>query len=359
LVLYDKIPVEKNFISGYRYMPGKIRYKRIFNGKVLFDNTFQVNNMGFISNVDFKHSKTSDTYRFIVLGDSFTSGEYISESWPSKLNYEFNSDSINYEFYSFALGGGGFLNSYNQFFYEVIPNYNFDAVILAIFGDDIKRDMIYADCVNGEVFYYRSTEIIKQIEDFERIEFNRNIGAVLSDFDSEKNLLDLGALQRPYPIMSYVLNSLFMRELNQKRLAYYKEIAVVNNTNSETVYCSNDFIKRYGLAKYNYFIDMVNYCDENSKPMILVSIPGKELVEWYKEEPLVINQELEFLSDTFNLYYFDTYPQFAKLSEESLDSLFIYYDGHWNQKGSDYFSEIFSTYLHDNIFLIKSKSLLD
>jgi hypothetical protein len=66
-----------------------------------------------------------------------------------------------------------------------------------------------------------------------------------------------------------------------------------------------------------------------------------------KKGASILQNELKFITDTFKLSYLDTYPFFEKLPQDTLDSYFIRNDGHWNQKGCDYFSVKVSEYLVD------------
>jgi hypothetical protein len=51
IVIYNKAPLYMHHFSGYKYFPGEIRYARVLNGKLLFDNTFSVNKKGYVSKI--------------------------------------------------------------------------------------------------------------------------------------------------------------------------------------------------------------------------------------------------------------------------------------------------------------------
>lgn len=345
-VIYNKSPLYVNHISGFKYFPGEIRCARVLNGKLLFDNTFSVNNKGYVSDIDFEFQKDPKTYRFIVLGDSFTAGEYIQMAWPSRLNtYDFG-DSVRYEFYSFALGGSGFAKWCNQFLYEIIPDYEFDAVIIASFGDDFKRDMLYGDCKNGKVMYYKSNTLLDSVS----LNADKINWVEAAQYNCNSDLLIRNSLPIGLPLQNVIYEFLNQFEISKKNLEYYQLISTKKDVNSVS-YCGNDFINRYGQQKFDYLSEVLTYCLQNKKPVVIASVPSLELIELSRHEEFVLNKELEFIADTFNLQFFNSYPYFSKLEQDKLESMFIKNDSHWNQRGSDYFADALYVFLKDSVLL--------
>jgi hypothetical protein len=285
--------------------------------------------------------------RFIVLGDSFTAGEYLQTSWPSRLNTYAFGDSVKYEFYSFAMGGSGFAKWYSQFFNEIVPNYNFDAVIIAVFGDDFKRDMLYGDCKNGKVMYYKSNTLIDSLS----INADKINWVEAAQYNSNNDLLARISLPNGLLLQNVLFELLNHFEISKKNQDYYKSISIKKDNSSDS-YCGDDFISRYGQQKFDYLSEVLTYCSQNKKPVVIVSVPSLELLEWSHYDDFVLNKELEFIADTFDLKFFNSYPYFSKLKQDKLDSMFIENDGHWNQCGSDYFADAFYLYLKDSILLI-------
>ena len=139
---FNKQCLSPDLIKGYRWIDEDIRMLKIVNGNSVYDRIFRPNNAGYVSGKDYNFKKEDNIYRFIVLGDSYTAAEYIDSPWPDKIEMTINKpdDSLKYEFYSFALDAAGITNWHSIFFNEIVLQYEFDALILAVYDDDLYRN---------------------------------------------------------------------------------------------------------------------------------------------------------------------------------------------------------------------------
>lgn len=140
----------KNFaaydsIHGFNYIADSIRFTHIVNDSVVSDHTFNHNNRGYFFPKDYQYKKTGEKVkRIIVMGDSYTAAEFLDHPWTERVNqYLSEKESYNMhetEIYSFSKSGYGLMNWHSIFFRDIVPHYEFDALVLAIFDDDLDRD---------------------------------------------------------------------------------------------------------------------------------------------------------------------------------------------------------------------------
>jgi hypothetical protein len=356
LLLMSENPITYDCISGYKYRGEKVRFIRLHDGETIFDNTFVVNNNGYVSSKDYMPKKNEEVYRFIVFGDSFTSAEYLVQNWPSRIEENMNStnDSICYEFYSFALSGIGIANWEKQFWKEIVDIYEFDAIIFAIFGDNLQRDQLIAysdeygcyynyissdiDCANYKDFLDSEPEVFTKSEN-EIDDFLRNQDA--------KQLFNYESFVFPY-IADILYSRLSAYEakikwdVKMRDLYSYDSINLVNHNNT----LNNNSL-------WKFFISVKSYCEPLNTPIIFVTIPVLDLIMLNKsqEKENLLQIELKYIVDSLDFYFYDSYPTFGSLDSLSIENFFFQHDPHWNQSGSDFFEQNFRHYLQKKVIL--------
>jgi hypothetical protein len=113
------------------------------------------------------------------------------------------------------------------------------------------------------------------------------------------------------------------------------------------------FIEKYGSEKAEMLFSMLEDLRKNNKEVILASVPDQYGLELSRSGKRTIpSAELQFLSRKFGTRFLDGYQWLAEQGKP--EDFFLPMDGHWNQKGSDYFAEgIFgiltsSIHIHEN-----------
>lgn len=356
---FNKPCAHADLIRGYRWENDSIRIVKSVNSTVVYDRVFLPNNKGYVSDKNYSFKKRPDTFRFLVLGDSYTASEYLQTPWTDQIERIINEkDSIfSFEFYSFALDGIGLSNWHSIFFNEMAPNYEFDALILAIYGDDLYRDfyMMFADDTNVYGSYFKSRP--ENIEDFEK-NYKKNmysVGKIMNDntinknlklnnFSTEDNIIknNLYLLIKTHSILQSIEYN-----LNRKRYleGFYKQ------SNKDKNNLSIDLVKsKLGVANFKMLEEIFGYCNENKKTVIIANVPHIEIVKQnnYKNCKSTYQLESEVISDYYHALYFDSYPLFQKLPYDSLQSFYLKHDAHWNQKGSDFFSQNFAQFINEH-----------
>ncbi|HAA51877.1 MAG TPA: hypothetical protein DCE43_19320 [Planctomycetaceae bacterium] len=137
-------------VLGYRLTANPTRMMIIgSNGVIESSGTFRGNNLGAPDNDDFFPARGPDNRkRFVVLGDSFTSGLYMERSWPDIAESLSQQGNSPIELLNFSIDGGGVAN-WQQVLTRIIvaDGYDIDGVIFAVYGTDLSRPFTFWDQV--------------------------------------------------------------------------------------------------------------------------------------------------------------------------------------------------------------------
>lgn len=347
---FNKSCASYNPLVGYKWKPSeRCRMVRVDAGEVLYDNKFSTNNMGYISKYNYSNSKKDTAVkRFMVLGDSFTSGEFIETPWPDKIQELLNKDSINnVEIYSFGVNGGGLANWCAVFFNEIVPIYEFDGVIIADFKDDLFRDYMVFH-MDGEFAY---TGYLNELPDSnssmdDRIKNNfSKTFYILDDSIIDEMIRNRNELSFFHPtIPSLHVVTRISQAISSYYYQHFVESKVIANSTS-----MEEWMNLYYGKKLDRLDQIIHHCRKKNKQIILASIPTKQGASRTDFEnrgmTKTIHQlELEFIAGKHGIPYFDSYPDFQQLSDSAKDAHWLKYDGHWNQKGADLFANKFHNY---------------
>jgi len=366
----NKPCVKYDEVRGYKYACGNIRLTKVVGGAVVYDRCFTPNNAGYVSKNNYLFQKNdNNVYRYIILGDSYTAAPFLDVPWPDRLQEHFSNDTtdIEYEFYAFALDGWGISNWHRVFMNEVIPFYDFDALIIAIFGDNLNRDFLvmHSDENNLYSTYLDYLPDKSFIPEEKMAEWHIS-GSIINEVELNKMLSQKGFSTsnntvRPnlYVLMAFHEMIRKMEFDHKRRLGLRKMLG--KHPSAIKADFDTHFFEKYGAQKWTYLYDIIRFCKENDKDVVLASVPHPEIVKRnvYNGEVSVLQQELFFLADTFGLVFFDAYPVFEQLSFSELGKHYLSNDGHWNQNGADLFAFHLYVFLR-NIHSLKiaEKSLL-
>ncbi len=326
-------------IRGYRWVGDSARVARVIKGKVIYDQRFHINKQGWISSKDYTFKKSSSNMiRYIVFGDSFTTAFFLEAPWPEQIEKILNSnEQPAYEFYSFAVDGGGLANWHKVFFEEIIPDYEFDGVIFAGFVDNLYRNFAIFHMTEKGGGYKTFPTMPKDVNDFELNYFDkiRCYWSIADDAEMDNFInpfIKSACIFRLYPIDSYIVHSfilwhdgIVMRKESEKRIR-----------NSKSLF----------EEKIKKLEHIVKWCQDYNKQTILVTIPSRPGL--LKREKTEHQMEYETIAKRFNMLYYDGYKVFNGLSPKGIKRHWLVYDGHWNLQGSDRFARHFARYIQEN-----------
>jgi hypothetical protein len=349
-------------IMGYRRLPGPTRIVEIIQDKLVFDHTFTPNNMGYITARDYTYKKPSrDVTRLMVFGDSFTAAEFNQVPWPDRVQdmlHRAGGPGANLELYSFAVNGAGLGNWHSIFFNDIVPNYQFDAVVIASFGDDLARAYSILHYEGTTAYTGRFPNPPADDADFRANFFpklNLHPVEVASDAEIDRRIASLrgpwawpGFHERAVPLLRERWQT-FRRE----RTALDRLKATAALVDSDSTIPINEIENTYGAAQFGLLLRMIAYCHEHNIPVVLVSIPTREgarnVAASRGANETVQEREIKSLAKELHTLHYDGHRPFSVVPPEDIDRLYwLTYDGHWNQKGSDLFATAFTTYLQNH-----------
>lgn len=358
----DRPLVVDDLVRGYRRLPGKTRIARIIHDTLVFDHAFMPNNEGYISARDYVPKKASGTTRLLVFGDSFTAGEFLRTPWPDRVNELLQGRTKQpMELYSFAVNGGGLGTWHDTFFKEIVPRYDFDAVVFAIFGDDLARGYVYLHYEGSDNYIGYFPKPAASEQDFianylpRMRKYTLQVG---SDAEIDAMIASVRGGWH-WPGLRFRSGPFVLEQWRRFRAGRFRAVPAVAGpvANAPTEHAgvpTMDSIEaKYGAMEFGLFREMMDYCRDHGIPVILASVPRRDEAHMLAESQGAIEtpQELEVraLAEQYRALYLDGHALFAHVPPEDIDGRYwLKYDAHWNQAGSDLFAQVMSKLLIAN-----------
>ena len=344
--------------SGYKWLPVEARLTKIVNNEVVFDQRFSGNNMGYISEQDYSYKKSDIlTKRYMVFGDSFTSAEFLDTPWPDRVQQLLDEQANGkYDIYSFAIDGGGLYNWYRIFRYEIVPNYKFDGVIFAIWGNDLDRDFALMHHSDTMAYFNYFETVPENFQDFEENyipdmwETAEIVPDSILDERKARALEPTPFFEFPKPdlFLLHLIPQAFERLSFRERQENFEERFFSNKESADSLMGMQQIEENYGRDKVEMLEYVIAHCQENDKEVILAVLPEQMGIEYNREGGYnIIQSEVSFLSRHYQTGYFDGYHPFWDLNDAEVTDCFLKYDPHWSQEGSDRFARAFASYLQE------------
>jgi hypothetical protein len=343
-------------ISGYKYISGSPRLINIIDDSLVNDHHMHVNNRGYSSIYDYSFKKKPGVKRWLIMGDSYSTGEITDSTWVDLIQRKMGTDSV--ELYNFSLHGAGILGWYNIFFKEILPHYEFDGLILAISGDralssfDLARLFLIQHSLPNRTLSFFFDTLPATTQDFYKNYLSRlcYICTVYpsSEIDYYKeNMLDAKHKShfRLMPVHDY-----FAQYLIDAWTTYY-HLSVVPRTKRAEIDMSlpplpkgdytgvADYDKMWGAENLKKTRDILGYCLDHDKQVCLISIPSHDVVsvDTFFFHNNLYNRYLRDLSVKYQCSYFDGYSIYDSIPIPQRDNYHLHCDDHWNRAAINIF----------------------
>ena len=355
--------VKYDSTSGYKYVPGTAHLVNIQQHEIVNEVQLHINKQGYCSINDFSERKIDSTKkRLVVLGDSYTAGEIVDTAWPDLVNKRFQHIGSKVELYNFGLEAAGISNWHRIFFKELVPNYDFDGIVLAVFGDinyfssDLARDFAIKHS-GAESSGLNFFETMPQNEnDFRehfqpKLFFDSNIypDSVLCHYRDKalgktvKRKISLLPV-KPY-FLSYIADAIgFMQRLSGFKKRY-------SNRNLDHSYSQMEFKKMdevdtyYGPQKSKLLKEILQYCVAHNKEIYLVGIPSFNLAEMdsnaYRNHNIYSRQLATIARNYQGAHFIDGASTINEIPVAQYGQYHLHNDSHWNRKMIDMFVPYF------------------
>jgi len=324
--VFDRPPTTFDPVLSYRWNPG-FRYVRVADGEIVCDLAPAINNEGFHCSFDYHHEKRDErTFRFIVVGDSFTNDLAVNEAWPETLQYLLQSRAehgVNVEVYGMPTDGGGLPNWLTTLKEFVIPNYEFDGLIIADWGDDLSREWVVCHSTQEGLFWHR-VDIKERPADQAEMEgmFGdmQKLYEVRPGAEIDELVAKLREHARPKP----------------QKPGDYESTPELAPEGYE--FSPEAFAERYSEERFEMFAEIVEICRQREAPVIYSPLPTRPEVLFPQKNGnarLYRQAQGEGLCRHFDIAYFDGCSVFNHIRPQSLTDLYwLKYDGHWSKAAS-------------------------
>ena len=328
--VFSAPPTAFDPVTGYRWLGGGIRMVRVIRGEVVIDNVFDANSHGYHCTHEYRPARGSDrTFRFIALGDSFTNCINQTRAWPETLQELLRGrpdHGLDVEVYGMPSDGGGLLNWHAIFTGQILPQFDFDALIIADWGDDLGREFIVSHSTQEAVLLDRwpAADRPRTQEDFERLlPEMQKLYDVADGERVERFVANLTANAAPAPVSPEDYCPKGPSEA-------WKDMAAA--APADYAFSPEVFIERFGRGRWDMLSEIAAVCGQRGAPIIYSPLPSRQgLLRIRKEGVKLLHQaQAEGISRHFALEYFDGYQAFEGISPEAIvDFHWLKHDGHW------------------------------
>jgi hypothetical protein len=332
-IFYSAPPTVFDPVIGYRWRP-RSRILSLAKGELIYENQLFFNNYGYHCATDYQpEKKSARTFRIVILGDSFTNGVCMPRTWAESLQEVLRArpdHGRDVEVYAFPTDGGGLLNWYHVFMHQILPVFEFDALIL---GDTVN------DCGNKFIVTHSTDE-----------------GAYIGFFDYEQRPVSQADFQRVFPKMTRyydVISESSLNELSKRAKARppakiteadylpkdddAADLMLPAGANSDP----ESLTEWYGERRLGMLREMVEVCRQRGVPVIYYSMPNRSALLLSKHRPGILRQEAgaAAMAKRFRLEYFNGYRVFKDVpTRDIVDLHWLKYDGHWALPAANLFA---------------------
>jgi hypothetical protein len=335
LVERSDTPVRFDAVRGFKIGSAPARYSRITGGVIEYVSLIRGNNEGFPDRDDFHARRSSlKVRRFAVFGDSFSGGATVSRKWPDLVEDLTRESETPLELLNFSVNAGGLANWWSVLTKVVeAEHYELDGVVFAVWGTDLKRRFVFADyekygvplygrCASWDPRDYPST-----LEEAEREHLELN-GQIFSPQEFDRAVR--GRPWRRFPFLARRGYQLVHLAARLTLLPHRARRAAESATE--------------GSALPALIADIRRCVNALGVPVIVVSVPARENLPRPAGDSHVDDDKLEF-AKLLGAEFVDGSVAFQGLTKKEVRALWLPYDGHWAQAGSDRFGRFMARVL--------------
>ena len=301
-----------------------------------FDTQININSLG-LRDKERSLEKDNNTYRILVLGDSFTYGFGVNnnETYSAILENLLNTQSSLGTNKKFEVWNAGFASGYTEdTFYLYLREKGFEfKPDMVLVGMYVENDVL--DFSKNNYTYDKSGKLIRITSDFYHIE-NGNLrrGSSTEVSPTERAILYfkkfLLKYSRTYSYLSSAISSITTKN---------------NNPLFDSEY-SNEINDNFNKVEY-YLSQIKKLGDENNITVAVILFPGKTSIgslwqQYLTQNPGSIRDKPENMilsyCQNLNITCLDLWPYFTNSTDGT--KYYFVHDAHWSQKGNQKGAEI-------------------
>ena len=336
--------------TGFEWTTGQARAVRVAASNIAYDNVFSINNAGYHSLRHYHPEKRDGVYRIVVLGDSMTN-EIHQDPWPDRANDLLGKP---YEVYAFGVDGGGAVNWHHVFFNDVVPQYEFDALVIAAFASDLGRAYSVFHSTQDHLYFGRFAKAPRSEEDFVDAYLPRMVP--VADVVADEKLAEIvdRVAGRDHSFKPLRWDFYMTRYLSGRISRFRREMTSGNRAASPPVASPRkDPLEKHSPANLRMVGEIVEHCLAAGKPVVFSAIPDYNgLVAFLAEgRQSLIQREVEALAERFGVtLLFDGFELFRGIDPQAVrEEYWLRYDHHWGQKASDLYADGFARFISQRL----------
>jgi len=235
------------------------------------------------------------------------------------------------------------------FFNEVVPNYEFNGLIINVFGNDLKRDFFVMNHYPNQGY----TAYLKDSPsgDFDSVILpNASPFASYLDDDSLDFAIESFKSQDKFTFVDLeVLKGILLSPVFIYSVFKWKSFLDSVLIDKEVDVSELEAVEYYGTQKWRAINEIISFCKQKDIQVAVSAIPYKHVVELFNQGKVLKEKKfLELLVERYKVDYFDGYELFSSYPEEEMNTKYLVGDDHWSQEGSDAFANSLGVFLeHD------------
>jgi hypothetical protein len=306
------------------------RTARVTRGTVEYVGTFKGNNRGFADRDDFHPGRDgARERRYAVLGDSFSAAQHIARNWPDAVEDLARDRDLPVRLLNFSVDGGGLANWWSILtrFVET-DRYEIDGVIFAVYPGDLERR--FSICDDRDAKHH----MFGRISSWDPAAYPttreaarphlKPVGHIVSTATFERVLAGSWAPPRP-PLERTRIRFYFAWKL-WTALAGEREGAAPREA----------FVE-FDRGRHRLIADMKRSITAMGVPAIVIHVPSRvELLSGTSDRRRLA--EARAFSELLGARFIDGRRAFAENTGDEIRAMWLPYDGHWGQGGSDRFA---------------------
>ena len=321
-------------ILGYRLTPVPSRTTRITKGTVEYIGELKGNNQGFPDRDDFFPERGSDrARRFAVFGDSYTAAGFLGENWPDRVEDLTREGTVPLRLFNFAVDGGGLANWWSVLTRLVEKDgYQIDGVIFAVIPGNLWRGFSVADHRDqkrpmfGRVPTWDPKTFPATLDEARKYLQPQTTNASIVSTEE----FDRGVKLEWRPSSDKPIRPYFARKVwRALRGALSHE---------KTPHSPPRAFDSFDPDQERMIQDMARTLKAMGVPVMVIHVPSREeLLQGKRDAPPPVDTRL--FAALLDARLVDGREAFAGRSVEEIRAMWLPYDAHWGQTGSNRFAE--------------------
>ena len=329
-------------VRGYRLTTVPSRITRITMGYVEYVGEFRGNNQGFPDRDDFLPQRGNEKgKRFAVFGDSYTAAQFLNKNWPDHVEDLSRDAPEPLHLLNFSVDGGGLANWWSVLTRLVEhDDYEIDGVIFAVIPGDLWRRFSIGDHQDrdrpmfGRIPTWDPKALPTTLEEARKYLRPQSMNGHIVSTDEFDRALNL--TWRPpsdKPVRPYFARKLW--HALKGRLPQGSRVVA-----SPKAFDSFDPGQEWMIEDIARAIKTMNV------PAMVIHIPSREnLLEGSRDASPPLDTRL--FAALLDARLVDGKQAFAESNDEEIRAMWLRYDAHWGQPGSDAFGQYMTGVLSD------------